>query len=113
MRVLLSAFECNPMFGSDPYVGWSWVSNMAKTNDVYVLLRIDHKPYIEKYCAENKIEGYKNIHFIYLPSSELFGKIVYKLIRTGATVSATCRSFWMRSVHITRSVSMWKPRRIW
>lgn len=75
MRVLLSAFECNPMFGSDPYVGWSWVSNMAKTNDVYVLLRIDHKPYIEKYCAENKIEGYKNIHFIYLPSSELFGKI--------------------------------------
>ena len=63
MRVLLSAFECNPMFGSDPYVGWSWVSNMAKTNDVYVLLRIDHKPYIEKYCAENKIEGYKNIHF--------------------------------------------------
>lgn len=51
MRVLLSAFECNPMFGSDPYVGWSWVSNMAKTNEVYVLLRIDHKPYIEKYCS--------------------------------------------------------------
>ena len=59
MKVLLSAFECNPMFGSDPYVGWSWVSNMAKTNEVYVLLRIDHKPYIEKYCAENKIEGYE------------------------------------------------------
>ena len=34
-------------------------------------------------------------------------------IRTGATVSATCRSSWMRSVHITRSVSMWKSRRIW
>ena len=86
MRVLLSAFECNPMFGSDPYVGWSWVSNMAKTNDVYVLLRIDHKPYIEKYCAENKIEGYKNIHFIYLPSSELFGKIVYKFNKQLAVV---------------------------
>lgn len=78
MRVLLSAFECNPMFGSDPYVGWSWVSNMAKTSEVYVLLRVDHQPYIEKYCAENTIEGYDNIHFIYLPSSKLFGKIVYK-----------------------------------
>ena len=65
MRVLLSAFECNPMFGSDPYVGWSWVINMAKINEVYVLLRIDHKPYIEKYSAKNTIEGYKNIHFIY------------------------------------------------
>ena len=86
MRVLLSAFECNPMFGSDPYVGWSWVSNTAKTNEVYVLLRIDHKPYIEKYCAENKIEGYKNIHFIYLPSSELFGKIVYKFNKQLAVV---------------------------
>lgn len=86
MKVLLSAFECNPMFGSDPYVGWSWVSNMAKTNEVYVLLRIDHKPYIEKYCAENKIEGYENIHFIYLPSSELFGKIVYKFNKQLAVV---------------------------
>lgn len=86
MRVLLSAFECNPMFGSDPYVGWSWVINMAKINEVYVLLRIDHKPYIEKYCAKNTIEGYKNIHFIYLPSSELFGKIIYKFNRQLAVV---------------------------
>ena len=86
MRVLLSAFECNPMFGSDPYVGWSWVTNMAKTNEVYVLLRIDHQHYIEKYCAENTIEGYEHIHFIYLPSSKLFGKIVYKINKQLAVV---------------------------
>ena len=30
-----------------------------------------------------------------------------------ATVSAICLSFWMRSVHITRSASMWKSHRIW
>lgn len=86
MKVLLSAFECNPMFGSDPYVGWSWVSNMAKTNEVYVLLRIDHQRYIEKYCIDNTIEGYENIHFIYLPSSKLFGKIVYKINKQLAVV---------------------------
>lgn len=86
MRVLLSAFECNPMFGSDPYVGWSWVSNMAKTNEVYVLLRIDHQRYIEKYCIDNTVEGYENIHFIYLPSSKLFGKIVYKINKQLAVV---------------------------
>lgn len=86
MKVLLSAFECNPMFGSDPYVGWSWVSNLAKTNEVYVLLRIDHQRYIEKYCIDNTIEGYENIHFIYLPSSKLFGKIVYKINKQLAVV---------------------------
>lgn len=26
---------------------------------------------------------------------------------------AICLSFWMRSVHITRSASMWKSHRIW
>ena len=33
--------------------------------------------------------------------------------QTGVTVSAICLSFWMRSVHITRSASMWKSHRIW
>ena len=97
MKVLLSAFECNPLLGSDPYVGWSWVSNMAKINEVYVLLRIDHKPYIDKYCAENSVDGYKNIHFIYLSSSNFFGKIVYKFNRQLAVVGQYF--IWQRSAY--------------
>ena len=44
MKVLLSAFECNPLLGSDPYVGWSWVSNMAKIirSMCYFVLIIKH-----------------------------------------------------------------------
>lgn len=97
MKVLLSAFECNPLFGSDPYVGWSWVSNMAKINEVYVLLRIDHKPYIEKYCSENIMDEYDNIHFIYLPSSDFFGKIVYKFNRQLAVVGQYI--MWQKSAY--------------
>lgn len=33
--------------------------------------------------------------------------------QNGVTLSAICLSFWMRSVHITRSASMWKSHRIW
>ncbi len=76
----------DPKFCFRPY-GWLFIgNNFGQNNYVYVLLLIDHKPYIEKYCAENKIEGYKNIHFIYLPSSELFGKIVYKFNKQLAVV---------------------------
>ncbi len=86
MKILLSAFECNPLFGSDLYVGWSWVSNMAKINDVYVLLRKDHKPYIDSYCSKNVVEKIENIHFIYLKSSNFWGKIIYKFNKQFAVV---------------------------
>ena len=97
MKVLLSAFECNPLLGSDPYVGWSWVSNMAKINQVYVLLRIDHKAYIDKYFWENTIDGYNNIHFIYIQSSQFFGKIVYRFNRQLAVVGQYF--IWQRAAY--------------
>lgn len=97
MKVLLSAFECNPLSGSDPYVGWSWVSNMAKINEVYVLLRVDHKPYIDKYCAENNVDGYRNIHFIYLSCSNFLGKVVYRFNRQLAVVGQYY--MWQRSAY--------------
>lgn len=37
MKILYSAFECNPGIGSDAYVGWSWVKVMSKENEVHVL----------------------------------------------------------------------------
>lgn len=79
MKVLLSAFECNPLIGSDPYVGWSWVINMAKINEVWVLLREDHRPYIERYISENKLENVENIHFIYIDCLSFFGNVVNKI----------------------------------
>ena len=49
MNVLLSVFECNPLRGSDSYVGWSYVINAAKYNNVYALTRTANKADIEIY----------------------------------------------------------------
>lgn len=97
MKVLLSAFDCNPLFGSDPYVGWSWVINMAKKNEVYALIRTDHKPYIEQFCSENTVEHIENIHFIYIDSSKFWGTVVYKFNNYMAVVGAYC--MWQKKAY--------------
>ena len=80
MKVLLSVFECNPYRGSDSYVGWSYLQNMAKINEVYALTRADNKEDIEKYFAEHP-DLSQNIHVTYIERSRLFGQYLYKLNR--------------------------------
>jgi glycosyltransferase involved in cell wall biosynthesis len=38
-KVLLSAFACDPVNGSEPYVGWNWALMLADEYDVHVLTR--------------------------------------------------------------------------
>ena len=80
MKVLLSVFECNPYRGSDSYVGWSYLENMAKLNEVYALTRSDNKEDIEKYLAEQPALR-DRIHFTYVGRAQLFSKYFYKLNR--------------------------------
>lgn len=80
MNILLSVFECNPLRGSDSYVGWSFVVNVAKYNNVYALMRTTNKIDIEKYCMDMKVD-LTNIHFIYIDQSKIFTEIIYKINR--------------------------------
>ena len=77
MKIIISAFECNPLRGSDSFVGWSYAINAAKYNDIYVVTRTTNKNDIEKYCASNDVP--QNIHFIYIDQSLFFTKILYKI----------------------------------
>jgi glycosyltransferase involved in cell wall biosynthesis len=38
-KILLSAFACDPITGSEPYVGWNWALMLADDYDVHVLTR--------------------------------------------------------------------------
>lgn len=78
MNVLVSVFECNPLRGSDSYVGWSYVINAARYNNVYALTRTANKADIEKYCKDMKVD-LTNIHFIYVDQSRLFAEKIYKV----------------------------------
>jgi glycosyltransferase involved in cell wall biosynthesis len=51
IKVLLSAYACEPDKGSEPYVGWSWANALAQHCDVTVLTRANNRAPIEKALA--------------------------------------------------------------
>ncbi len=63
MKVLLSAYACEPGLGSEPGVGWSMATAIAKYQEVWVLTRIAHRPGIEAEIARNPIPNLKFIYF--------------------------------------------------
>ena len=63
MKVLLSAYSCEPGMGSERGVGWNIVREVAKYHQVWVLTRPDEsKEAIEAELARNPIP---NLHFVY------------------------------------------------
>ena len=64
MRVLLSAYACEPGKGSEPGIGWHWALELARLgHEVWVLTRANNRPVIE---AESVKKPHKaNLHFLY------------------------------------------------
>lgn len=48
LKVLISAYACEPNKGSEPEVGWQWALQMARFHEVTVITRADNRPVIEK-----------------------------------------------------------------
>src|SRR5579872_5344670 len=48
LRVLMSAYACEPNKGSEPEVGWQWALQMARFHDVTVLTRSNNREAIER-----------------------------------------------------------------
>ena len=65
VRVLLSAFACDPYFGSDEEVGWQWARQLSDRGfDVSVVTRKSHKTAIEAHVA--KTGECARVRFIYV-----------------------------------------------
>lgn len=62
IRVLISAYACEPNKGSEPGVGWNWALQMAKWNEVYVITRSNNRESIEAFLKDHPME---HIHFYY------------------------------------------------
>ena len=53
MRILVAAFACEPDKGSEPAVGWGWVTALAEAgHDVVAITRANNRPLIEAELAE-------------------------------------------------------------
>ena len=60
MKVLISAYACEPAKGSEPVVGWTWVLAAAREHDVWVLTRSNNRESIEAASPP------ANLHFVYI-----------------------------------------------
>ncbi len=63
MRVLVSAYACEPNKGSEPGVGWNWARQIARFAEAWVITRANNRPVIE---AELARHPEPNLHFVYI-----------------------------------------------
>lgn len=76
MKILLSAYACEPNKGSEPGVGWSWAIEYSKHHQVWVLTRDNNEQTIMNYLEEKPEYNNENLHFVYvsLPKKLTFWK---------------------------------------
>lgn len=63
LRVLVSAYACEPDKGSEPGAGWSWVRALAQRHEVVVITRANNRPAVER--AREKLGG-PNVEFVWI-----------------------------------------------
>ena len=62
MKLLISAYACEPGLGSEPGVGWNCVRQAARFHEVWVLTRKNNREPIENALKTVPLE---NVHFAY------------------------------------------------
>lgn len=68
MNVLLSAFACDPQFGSDEEVGWRWALEAARQgHTVCVLTRTSHRAAIEAALADGAAQPGLRFEYVDAP----------------------------------------------
>ncbi len=99
LKILMSAYACEPHRGSEPGVGWNWVAQMSRHHDVWVITRQNNRTVIDAELAKT-VPGHNplsNARFIYydLPRWARFWKrghrgvyLYYYLWQVGAYFQA-------------------------
>lgn len=63
LRILLSAYACEPRKGSEPGIGWNWALGLARAgHEVWVLTRANNREAIER---ELGADASANLRFVY------------------------------------------------
>lgn len=63
LKVLISAYACEPGKGSEPGVGWNWARQIARfADEVWVITRANNRAVIEEALKEAPLP---NVHWVY------------------------------------------------
>jgi len=63
LKVLVSAYACEPYKGSEPNVGWNFVKQIVRFHDLWVITRANNRKVIEKELQQNPLPGVTFIYF--------------------------------------------------
>ncbi len=96
MNILYIAYSCKPNKGSEEKIGWNVPLESAKTNQVIVVTKEEHREVIEQYVAEHKIENPK-FYFVDIPS-------IYKKVLKGSAYSARLNIWHKRAFPVVKEI---------
>ncbi len=72
-RILVSAYGCEPGKGSEQGVGWHWIQEMARSEELWVITRANNRPAIEDASS-----GAPRIRFVYFDLGERWRRLKRK-----------------------------------
>lgn len=65
MKVLINSYACSPYYGSEPGMGWNFVSNLSHSHELHIISDLRYKNDILLYFEEHPEEKkYYNFYFI-------------------------------------------------
>ena len=65
MKILVNCYACSPYKGSEPGMGWNFVSSLAKKHELHIITESKFQKDIDKYFTENPSEKeYYNFYYI-------------------------------------------------
>lgn len=79
MRVLLSAYFCHPNRGSEASVGWNWLREVAKRNEVWALIYAGQGQAEAVQRAVSELPYADHIHLIPIAVPQFFAQHLYRV----------------------------------
>jgi glycosyltransferase involved in cell wall biosynthesis len=64
LRVVISAYACQPQAGSEPGTGWEWTMAAAARHEVWLLTSARHAEWVRPALAESRPEGLREVWFL-------------------------------------------------
>lgn len=96
MNILYIAYSCSPYYGSEDKIGWNVPLECAKTNQVFVITKEEHRADIESFLAKEPLNNI-SFSFVDIPA-------VYKKLFKGFLYSGRLNIWHRRAYRVARRI---------
>jgi glycosyltransferase involved in cell wall biosynthesis len=74
LKILVSAYACEPGRGSEPGIGWNWVCEISRFHETWVITRSNNRQSIEAFTANTPLPSARFVYFDLPPSLRFWKK---------------------------------------